>query len=95
MGTLRQQMIAALQEKAMDRRELSQVLGISEKEVTLHLPHIARSVAAQKMKWQVEPACCENCGYTFKDRRRLDQPGRCPRCKAARIRGPWYKITPP
>ena len=93
MGTLRQQMIDVLRGKAMDLRELSQALGIREKEVVLHLPHIAKSVVAKKMKWQVQPACCENCNYSFKDRRRLTPPSKCPRCRTSRIRGPWYQIT--
>ena len=60
MGTLRQKMIAALQNASMDQRQLSQALGVREKEIALHLPHIAKSVAARKMKWQVEPAFCED-----------------------------------
>jgi predicted Zn-ribbon and HTH transcriptional regulator len=92
MGTIRQQMIDVLQGRAMDLRDLSQALGIREKEVVLHLPHIAKSVAAKKMKWQVQPAYCESCNYTFKDRRRLTPPSKCPRCRVSRIRGPWYQI---
>lgn len=92
MGTIRQQMINALQGKAMDLRELSQALGIREKEVIVHLPHIAKSAAAKKMKWQVQPAYCEQCNYSFKDRRRLTPPSKCPHCQASRIKGPWYKI---
>lgn len=92
MGTLRQKMIAALQEASMDQHQLSQALGVREKEIALHLAHIARSVAARKMKWQVEPAFCENCNFSFKERRRLTPPGKCPRCKDSRIRGPWFHI---
>ena len=77
MMTLRQQMIAVLQGRFMDQRELSQAVGIREKEVAFHLPHIARSAAAHKLGWQVQPAYCEN---------------KCPRCRTSRIRGPWYKI---
>ena len=93
MGTLRQQMIAALQCKAMDLRELSQSLGIREKEVAQHLPHIARSVTAKKLVWRILPAYCESCDYTFKDRKRLTPPSKCPRCRGSRIRGPWYQIN--
>ena len=95
MGTLRQQMMDALQGKAMDLRQLSQALGIREKEVVLHLPHIARSAAAKKLKWQILPAYCESCGYSFKDRKRLTPPSKCPRCRDSRIKGPWYQIKRP
>jgi transcriptional regulator len=92
-GTLRQQMISALQRKAMDQRELSQALGIQEKEVVLHLPHIAKSAKAKKLKWQIQPAYCEACNYSFKDRKRLSPPSKCPRCRSSRIQGPWYRIA--
>ena len=85
-------MIIALQRKFMDQRELSQTLGIREKEVALHLPHIARSAKAKKLNWQVRPAFCEDCNYSFVDRRRLTPPGKCPHCRSSRILGPWYHI---
>jgi DNA-directed RNA polymerase specialized sigma subunit len=43
MGTKRKQIIDLLSKKEMDARELSQAVGIREKEVYEHLPHIARS----------------------------------------------------
>lgn len=77
----------------MDRRGLSQALGISEKEVDTHLPHVAKSVAARGLHWHVQPAYCDNCAYTFKDRRRLTSPGKCPRCRDTRILGPWFHVS--
>ena len=93
MGTLRQQIIGLLQEGPMDRRALSQALGIKEKEVAMHLDHVAKSVRAQNMRWIVEPALCLSCDYQFKDRRRLSRPGKCPKCKNERIQGPWFRIV--
>lgn len=94
MKTLRQQMIEILQDMPMDRRDLSQALRISEKEVNGHLPHVAKSVTAQDMTWQVTPAYCEACNFTFKDRKRLTSPSKCPRCRASRIQGPWFQVIP-
>jgi predicted Zn-ribbon and HTH transcriptional regulator len=88
-------MIRALLRKSMDQRELSQALGIREKEVALHLPHIAKSARAKKLTWQTRPAYCEECNYSFKDRRRLTPPSKCPRCRSSRIQGPWYRILSP
>ncbi len=76
----------------MDLREISQTIGIREKEVALHLPHIAKSISAKKLTWRIEPAYCEDCRFNFKDRRRLTPPSKCPRCRGSRIRGPWYRI---
>jgi predicted Zn-ribbon and HTH transcriptional regulator len=69
METIRQQMIALLIDKEMDARELSQTMGIREKEVYEHLPHIARSVAVQKKKLFTPPGRCPRCKKSH-----LDQP---------------------
>ena len=79
METIRQQMIALLSDREMSARQISQSIGIREKEVYEHLPHIARSLAAQDKKLIIEPAECLTCGYVFKDRQRFTRPGRCPR----------------
>jgi predicted Zn-ribbon and HTH transcriptional regulator len=92
METIRQQMIAILIDKEMDARQLSQAMGIREKEVYEHLPHIARSVAAQKKKLVIQPVQCLDCGYVFKDRKRFTRPGRCPRCKKTHLDEPKYRI---
>ena len=92
METIRQQMIVLLTEKAMSARELSQSLGIREKEVYDHLPHIARSIAVQRQKLIIQPAQCLKCGYVFKDRKRFTRPGRCPRCKKTHLDEPRYRI---
>jgi predicted Zn-ribbon and HTH transcriptional regulator len=93
METIRQQMIVLLTEKEMSARELSQAIGIREKEVYEHLPHIARSVAVQKQKLIIQPAQCLGCGYVFKDRKRFTRPGRCPQCKQSHLDEPRYLIS--
>jgi transcriptional regulator len=93
MPTIRQQMIDLLLQETHDVREISQALGISEKEVNTHLPHIDKSVASQNRKLQVSPATCTECGFTFKDRRRLTKPSRCPRCRGQRIQSPRYRVV--
>jgi hypothetical protein len=92
MKTLRQQMISCLKAAPMDVRDLSQALHISEKEVKFHLPHVARSVTARKSRFEVVPARCESCAFTFTDRKHLSPPGKCPRCRFSRIQGPWYRV---
>ncbi len=74
-------------------RELSQRLGIQEKEVLYHLEHIRQSVLTRKMKLKVTPARCLECGYSFENRRRLSKPGRCPRCKGEHVEDPRYHIA--
>ena len=90
--TIRQQMIELLAGGEYTDRDLSQLLGIPEKDVVYHLEHIARSVNGQKRKLKVIPARCMECGFAFDDRRRFSKPGRCPRCKGEHLQDPRYHI---
>jgi len=92
MQTIRQQIILLLQEQELGARELSQALGISEKEVYGHLSHIARSVNAHGHKLKVQPSRCRSCGFVFEDRHRLTRPGRCPRCKQGHLEAPRFQV---
>ncbi len=77
----------------MDVRGLSQAIGIREKEVVFHLPHVSKSVAAKGMTFVVQPAYCGSCNFTFTRRQRLSAPTKCPHCRQSRILGPWYQVT--
>jgi transcriptional regulator len=78
----------------MDARELSQQLGIKEKEVYEHLTHVERSAEAAGGRFSVTPSECLLCGYVFEDRRRLTRPSRCPTCKRSRLQRPSFRIDP-
>ena len=58
--TIRQSIIALLSEQEMDARDLSQELGLKEKEIYEHLVHVERSVAARGDDSSSLPAsaCC-------------------------------------
>lgn len=93
MSTLRQKIILLLSEAEMSAREISGQMGISEKEVSEHLVHIARSVVSQDKKVMIAPASCLACGYVFEDRKRFTRPGRCPQCKKSHIQSPRFRIS--
>ena len=92
MLTIRQQIIELLSNQEMGGRELSQSVGIREKEVYEHLSHIARSVNARRKKLIIIPSRCLECGYIFEDRKRFSPPSRCPRCKNEHIQDPTYRV---
>ena len=92
LKTIRQQMVVLLSEQEMSARELSQAIGIREKEVYDHLSHISRSLNSQRKRLILSPAQCLSCGFIFKDRTRLTRPGRCPHCKKSHIQIPTYQV---
>jgi transcriptional regulator len=92
MKTIRQQLIECLSDGEMTAIDLSQEVGISEKEVYEHLPHIARSAASHGNKLVVEPPSCLKCGFVFEGRKRFTRPGRCPKCRETHIESPTYTI---
>ena len=93
MQTVRQQITEFLTNGELDARELSQELGIKEKEVVEHLSHIARTLAVQGKKLAIRPAECLLCGYVFEKRQRFTRPGRCPRCKKSHLQSPVFYIS--
>lgn len=96
MSTIREQLMALLEQKDWDARMLSQYLRIREKEVYTHLPHIARSAEAEGKKLVIVGPECLGCGFRFegrkKDREKIGRPGRCPRCKGERVTAPRFTI---
>ncbi len=90
--TVRRRMIELLSEEEMTDRDLSQALGIREKEVYSHLSHVARSLGPQGSRLRVTPVKCLKCGYVFRDRKRLTRPGRCPECKGTHLERPSFRI---
>ena len=85
-------MIELLEGGTLGVRELSQELHIMEREVYPHLEHISRSAKAMGKKLSVTPARCLDCGFMFKDRKKLTPPGHCPKCKGTHLQRPLYNI---
>ena len=90
--TVRQKIIGLLTEIEMSVRDLSQAIGIREKEVVQHLAHVEKTVASQKKKLVIRPFQCLDCEYMFKERKRYTRPGRCPRCRGTHVETPTFRI---
>ena len=91
MLTIRQRIADLLSHEDLSLADLAARMGMPIKEVLPHLNHVQRSVRPPR-RFLVQPAECESCGFIFKDRRKLNPPGRCPKCKSNRILEPRYRI---
>jgi predicted Zn-ribbon and HTH transcriptional regulator len=84
----------ALEHAALSALELSERVGVREKEIPEHLEHLERSLKARGEGLSIEPASCLACGFVFKERRRFTSPGSCPRCRSERIVPPVFRVVP-
>lgn len=86
----------ALRGRMLTAREVSKAIGISEKEVIEHLPHVEKTVnrsGASASRFLVNPSECLSCGFIFRKRDRLKTPGKCPVCKSEEITETRYGIV--
>lgn len=93
MSTIRRQIIELLEKEKLNALDISQILSVREKEVYEHLDHIRRTLARSGQKLKIYPYVCLACGYVFKERHRLNRPGRCPVCKEGHIRMASYSVV--
>ncbi len=89
--TKRRRIAQMLKEGDCTVRDISQALGIREKEVYEHLPHVERSFGSGASVIS-RPAECLRCGFVFKKRTRFTAPGKCPVCRSEAISPPVYGI---
>lgn len=90
--TVRHGLIAELLQGPCSARDLSASAGIPEREVSIHLEHIRKSIALSGRHLVIIPAECKKCGFVFAKREKLKRPGKCPVCKGESIREPLFAI---
>lgn len=91
--TPRQRLVDLLIGSRLSSHQLAQMLGIPERQVEDHLTHVVKSLARDPhRRFILEPSGCPDCGYIFRDRRRLTRPSRCPKCRGEGITAPRYGI---
>lgn len=87
--TVRREIAACLREESMTAREISERVGVGEKQVLEHLEHIK---LARHAALRVEPALCMACGFSFRKRERLKGPDKCPVCHSEHIAEPRFSL---
>lgn len=90
--TLRQSICELLRQEELSALEISELIGIRERDVDGHLAHIRHSLQREGEKLRIIPAACHSCGYLFAKRERFKRPGRCPICKGESLSQPRYRI---
>lgn len=91
-ATVRQALERALLEGPHNLRELSQRVGVSEKQLAEHLEHLEKSLKSRGLRLHVEPATCLACGFAFAERKRMSAPSRCPSCRSERIEPAVFRL---
>jgi predicted Zn-ribbon and HTH transcriptional regulator len=91
--TIRQKIIDLLENHAMTVREISQSIGILEKDVYHHLTSVEKTVKNQEKRMHVEPYYCMNCEFQFRNRRTFKRPSKCPGCRNGRIASAVFQIV--
>ncbi len=92
--TIRQEIMDLLERSPSTLRDISQVIGIMEKDVPHHLEFIDKTLKQRKKRIQVEPYHCLACGFRFSKRQSFKKPGKCPQCKETRVVPAVFWIEP-
>ena len=92
-GTVRERLGDVLREGPASAHDLSQRVGIREREVADHLTHLARSLPHRNERLITEPPRCLDCDFVFTERQRYTRPGHCPRCRGRRVTQPRFHIA--
>ncbi len=91
--TIRESLRRVLRDGPATLRDLSGLVGVSEKDLLGHLEHLERSVRRGEEQLVIEPAKCMSCEFEFSDRKRFTRPGKCPQCKGTRIALPRFHLS--
>ena len=94
MQTRRQSLMEMLREGPATVKDLSRRLRVHVKVVLEDLEHVRRSLSGGE-RLELTPAECLGCGYVFADRKKIETPSRCPRCKKENVSPPEVFIVFP
>jgi predicted Zn-ribbon and HTH transcriptional regulator len=92
--TIRQEIISHLERGPMTVRDLSQTVGVMEKDVFHHLEFIEKTIRSRRKRIRMAPYHCLDCGFEFKNRKKFKRPGKCPECRDGRIAPAVFWIEP-
>ncbi len=86
-----EKIIDLISKKPYSVSELSRELQIENRRVIIEYLRKIEKIAKRKgWKFEIIPARCNKCGYTFK--KEIKVPSQCPRCKSNWISEPKFYI---
>ena len=88
-ATIRREIIELMALRPVTIRDISQGVGISERDAAAHLEHALKS-ARNEYVVEIDPAYCKQCGFEFTDRKKTTKPSRCPECREGSIESAVY-----
>ncbi|MGA6992506.1 MAG: hypothetical protein WBX50_01275 [Candidatus Deferrimicrobiaceae bacterium] len=91
--TVRRKILSHLRGGPLSARQISTRIGIPEKEVYAHLPHVKKTVGNLGETLAITPAECNGCGFVFRKRERPSRPSRCPVCRGESISEPLFAVV--
>ncbi|MDH5253155.1 MAG: hypothetical protein OEW25_07505, partial [Nitrospira sp.] len=70
--TMRQRIIELLIGARLSSYQLAHTLGIAERLIEDHLPHVVKTLARDRtQRFVLEPSACSDCGFVFRNRAKL------------------------
>ncbi len=90
--TRREQIIQILKETPQTVTQLANYFQLTNTEIEVDLGHIEKSVKSRNLKLGSQPAYCEKCKFTFKERSKIRKPSKCPQCRSESISEPVFYI---
>jgi len=76
----------------MTLRDVAVRWGLRFKDAEDDVLHAARSASPLRLRVD-DPSRCLDCGFVFRDRRRLTAPSRCPSCRSEATTEPWFRLA--
>lgn len=76
----------------MTINQLANHFGVIIPEIVEDMVHIKETAKAKNKKFIINPAVCNHCGFSFKDRNKLKKPSKCPKCKSEDISEPVFAV---
>lgn len=92
MLTRREEIVKLLKNTSMTLKELSDYFDVPYSTIPEDISSIRKSLRREGLRFYVAPAECMKCGFVFRDRSRVDDPKKCPKCHDERIDPQKFRI---